>query len=64
MVTRVNKSSGVSRVQSVTKMAGEKRRIKFPAEEELRLIHEVQKRPMLWDSTSENHSRADLRPHA
>jgi len=45
--TRVKKRLGVSCVQSVTKMVSEKRRMKFSVEEELRLIHEVQKRPVL-----------------
>jgi len=50
-------------VLSVKKiMASEKRRNKFTVEDELRLIHEVEKRPILWDSTSDNYKRADLKP--
>jgi len=43
-------------------MASEKRKNKFTVEDELRLIHEVEKRPILWDSTSDNYKRADLKP--
>lgn len=36
--------------------------IKFTAEEEIRLIFEVEKRPILWDTTNESYKRADLKP--
>ncbi|KAK3926079.1 Transcription factor Adf-1 [Frankliniella fusca] len=35
---------------------------KFSVEEEVRLIYEVEKRPILWDATNEIYKRADLKP--